>query len=197
METNSENYLGQYAGFTSRLIAYLIDTVIVIIGVSVIWWLINVSIDLLRVRDVLDALGWLEEFQFLFDTNEEILLRGIVIILGVGLYHIFFLSLANRTIGKALMGLQVVPLKGGRIGVIRATLRYLGYIVSIIPLFFGFVWILFSRRRQGWHDKIAGTCVVYTWEAKPDEVFLRNGLHRLQKANEKRFGPPPEKVVID
>lgn len=194
MATNNENYLGQYAGFTSRLIAYLIDTVIVIVGISIIWWLINMSIDLLRVREVLDIMGWLEEYQILFDINEEILLRGMVIILGVGLYHVFFLTLANRTIGKSIMGLQVVPLKGGRIGVLRATLRYLGYIVSIIPLFFGFVWILFSRKRQGWHDKIAGTCVVYTWEAQPDEVFLRNGLFRLRKANEKRFGPPAETV---
>ena len=192
METNSENFLGQYAGFASRLIAYAIDTVISLAGISVIWWLINATIDLLRVREVLEIFGWLDDFQFLLNMNEEILLRGIVIILGVGLYHIFFLTLANRTIGKAVMGLQVVPLRGGRIGVVRATLRYLGYIVSIIPLFFGFIWILFSRKRQGWHDKIARTCVVYTWDAKPDEIFLQRGLVRLQRANEKRFGPPSD-----
>jgi uncharacterized RDD family membrane protein YckC len=91
------------------------------------------------------------------------------------------------------MGLQVIPLKGGRMGFIRATLRYFGYIVSTIPLFFGFIWILFSRKRQGWHDKIARTCVVYSWEAKSDEVVLRHGLDRLQKANEKHFGLPLEK----
>jgi len=192
MEPYNENYLGQYAGFASRLIAYAIDTLIVIVGISVIWWLINATIDLLRVREILAALGWLDQYKFLLNFNEDILLRGVVIILGVGLYHIFFLTLANRTIGKGIMGLQVVPLRGGRIGVLQATLRYLGYIVSIIPLFFGFVWILFSRRRQGWHDKIARTCVVYTWEAKPDNVFLHRALLRLQKANEKRFGPTPE-----
>jgi uncharacterized RDD family membrane protein YckC len=90
------------------------------------------------------------------------------------------------------MGLQVMPLKGGRITFIRALLRYLGYIVSIIPLFLGFFWILFSRKRQGWHDKIARTCVIYTWDAKPDEIFLQHGLIRLQEANEKRYGPPPK-----
>jgi uncharacterized RDD family membrane protein YckC len=194
MTTNNENYLGQYAGFISRMIAYAIDTLIVVIGISVIWWLINATIDLLRVQEILDTLGWLNKYNFLLNLNEDILLRGVVIILGVGFYNIFFLTLANRTIGKSIMGLQVVPLKGGRIGLARATLRYLGYIISIIPLFFGFIWILFSRRRQGWHDKIARTCVVYTWEAKPDDVFLNRGLLRLQKANEKRFGPPPEPV---
>ena len=89
------------------------------------------------------------------------------------------------------MGLQVVPLKGGRIGVIRAILRYLGYIVSALFFFLGFIWILFSSKRQGWHDKIARTCVVYNWEAKPDNVFLEHQMLRLQSANEKRFGPKP------
>ena len=193
METNNENYLGQYAGFTSRLMAYLIDTVIVVVGITVIWWLLNATIDLLKVRDILDVLGWTGKFDILLNPNEYVL-RGFVFVFGVGLYNIFFLSLANRTIGKAIMGLQVVPLRGGRIGVLRATLRYLGYIVSIIPFFFGFIWILFSRKRQGWHDIIARTCVVYTWEAKPDEIFLWRRLVRLREANEKRFGPPPETV---
>jgi uncharacterized RDD family membrane protein YckC len=43
----------------------------------------------------------------------------------------------------------------------------------MIPLFLGFFWILIDDRRQGWHDKIAGTCVVYTWHARPDETFFR------------------------
>lgn len=191
MDQPQENYLGQYAGFASRLIAYAIDTVIAIIGISVIWWLISITVELLKVRQVISILGWTDHFSFLFTDTGDFFLRGFVFIFGVGLYQIFFLTLANRTIGKGLMGLQVVPLKGGRIGVLRATLRYLGYIISIIPLFLGFIWILISRRRQGWHDKIAGTCVVYTWEARPDEVFLRRGLKRLQIANEKRYGPPP------
>jgi uncharacterized RDD family membrane protein YckC len=192
METNSENYLGHYAGFASRLIAYAIDTMIVFVGISLIWWLLNAMVDLLKVRDVLAALGWTDDFRLLINPNDDFVLRGFVFIFGVGFYNVFFLTLANRTIGKAIMGLQVVPLKGGRIGILRATLRYLGYVVSIVPLFFGFIWILFSRKRQGWHDKIARTCVVYTWEAKPDEAFLNRALARLQKANEKRFGPPLE-----
>ncbi len=197
METQNENYQGHYAGFSSRLVAYAIDLIVAVVGISVIWWLLIVTIEILKVREVLDALGWSDRFAILFNPNDDFVLRGVVIIVGVGLYHVFFLTLANRTMGKALMGLQVVPLKGGRIGIVRATLRYLGYIVSIIPLFFGFIWILVSRKRQGWHDKIAGTCVVYTWDAKPDEVFLRNGLHRLKKTNEERFGPPPEQPLSD
>ncbi len=192
MDTQNENYLGQYAGFTSRLIAYAIDLVLAIAGISVIWFLITTTIDLLNIREVLGALGWTEQLDTIIGPNNEIVFRGIVFMIGVGLYHIFFLTLANRTIGKALMGLQVVPLKGGRIGIARATLRYFSYIVSMIPLFFGFFWILFSSKRMAWHDKIPRTCVVYTWEAQPDDVFLHLPLMRLKKANEERFGPAPD-----
>ena len=38
--------------------------------------------------------------------------------------------------------------------------RYLAYYVSMIPLFLGFIWVGFDRRKQGWHDKLAGTVVV-------------------------------------
>jgi uncharacterized RDD family membrane protein YckC len=168
----------------------MIDTLVVVIGISVIWWLLNVTVQLLKIPDVLIALGLERQLDTIFNPDDGFVLRGFAFIFGVGLYHVFFLTLANRTIGKAVMGLQVVPLSGGRIGLFRAILRYFGYIVSIIPLFFGFIWILFSRRRQGWHDKIARTCVVYTWEAKPEDVFLWRGLARLRKANEKRFGSP-------
>jgi uncharacterized RDD family membrane protein YckC len=192
MNLQNESYLGHYAGFSSRLIAYTIDTVVAIAGISFMWWLFNVTIDILQVQRILEALGWFDSLASIFDLGTSVVVRGVVFVLGVGLYHVFLLSLANRTIGKMVMGLQVVPLTGGRIGVLRATLRYFGYIVSIIPLFFGFIWILFSRKRQGWHDKIAGTCVVYTWEAQPDEVFLRRRLAHLHRVNEKRFGPPPQ-----
>ena len=42
----------------------------------------------------------------------------------------------------------------------KAILRYIGYIISGLVLLIGFIWIAFDARRQGWHDKIAGTYVV-------------------------------------
>ncbi len=38
--------------------------------------------------------------------------------------------------------------------------RYFAYIVSTLPLMLGFIWIAFDPRKQGWHDKLAGTIVV-------------------------------------
>jgi hypothetical protein len=38
--------------------------------------------------------------------------------------------------------------------------RYAGYTVSVLPLGFGLVWVGWDPRKQGWHDKLAGTVVV-------------------------------------
>jgi uncharacterized RDD family membrane protein YckC len=38
--------------------------------------------------------------------------------------------------------------------------RYLGYYVSLLGLGLGFVWVAFDARKQGWHDKLAGTVVI-------------------------------------
>jgi uncharacterized RDD family membrane protein YckC len=48
-------------------------------------------------------------------------------------------------------------------------LRFIGCWISAIPLFFGFIWIIFDRRRQAWHDKLAGTQVIYTQKIRPRE----------------------------
>lgn len=42
----------------------------------------------------------------------------------------------------------------------RYLARYLGYFVSLLPFSLGFLWIAFDRRKQGWHDKLAGTVVI-------------------------------------
>jgi uncharacterized RDD family membrane protein YckC len=66
--------------------------------------------------------------------------------------------------------------------------RFIGYFISGI-LFLGFLWVLLDSRRQGWHDKIAGTFVIYSWEAKtppPDLATLRERL-RLR-----RMAPPKQ-----
>lgn len=79
------------------------------------------------------------------------------------------------TPGKLLMGLNVVDARSGQaVGVLQAILRYLGYFVSALPLGLGFLWILWDKRKQGFHDKIAKTLVV-----REDES--RKSLAELQK----------------
>ena len=67
------------------------------------------------------------------------------------------------TPGKLVLGLTIVDAETGlppRIG--RLVLRYLGYLLSAIPLGLGYFWMLWDARRQTWHDKLGGTLVLVT-----------------------------------
>jgi uncharacterized RDD family membrane protein YckC len=79
----------------------------------------------------------------------------------VGAYFVFFWTLRGQTPGMRLLGLRVVSATKP-LGVARATLRYIALLLSIIPLFAGFLPILFDKRRRGVPDLVARTLVVYT-----------------------------------
>jgi uncharacterized RDD family membrane protein YckC len=67
----------------------------------------------------------------------------------------------GATPGKMAVGAKIVDAKTGeRPSTARLVLRYFAYLVSALPLFLGFLWIGISRRKQGFHDKIARTMVI-------------------------------------
>ena len=74
---------------------------------------------------------------------------------------IWFWQAKQGTPGKLLLSLRVVDATtGGSLGLGQSLLRYVGYIVSAVPFCLGFIWVGFDSKKQGWHDKIAGTVVV-------------------------------------
>jgi uncharacterized RDD family membrane protein YckC len=150
-----DNLKGNYAGFVSRLIAFGVDVAVIAVTLVIITWLINT---------VLQLFG-LEDFSAL-ETIMKVLLSGLFALLYSAAYFIFFWTLASQTPGKTLMGLRIVTTKNQALTTGRAIRRMFGYIVSIMALFLGFLWILVDNRRQGWHDKIAGTFVIYSWDAR-------------------------------
>ena len=81
-----------------------------------------------------------------------------------GLYVLYALvtegSAWHGTFGKRLLGIRVVDEYGEPLDRQRAASRNLGKILSYLPLSLGFIWILFDKKRQGWHDKMARTLVV-------------------------------------
>ena len=90
-------------------------------------------------------------------------LDWLVILSGLVFSVVYFTaawSKSGQTLGKIVVGIKVVgkdgqPPSGG-----KALLRYLGYILNGLALSIGFVWVAVDRKRQGWHDKIAGTYVI-------------------------------------
>src|SRR5262245_6011912 len=76
-------------------------------------------------------------------------------------YFVLFWSAAGVTPGMRLLRLRVRPAAGGNPGAGRSIVRLIGLVVSIIPMFVGFVPILFDKRRRGLADFLAGTMIVY------------------------------------
>jgi uncharacterized RDD family membrane protein YckC len=66
----------------------------------------------------------------------------------------------GQTLGKAAFGIRVRSTGGGPLGYGRAFLRYVGRILSTIPLLLGYFWMLWDPNKQTWHDKIANSVVV-------------------------------------
>ena len=72
-----------------------------------------------------------------------------------------FWRLYGATPGKMAVSAKIVDARtGGAPATLRLVVRYAGYLVSTLPFFLGFAWIAIDRRKQGWHDKIAGTLVI-------------------------------------
>jgi uncharacterized RDD family membrane protein YckC len=76
------------------------------------------------------------------------------------IYFLLFHWLDGQTVGKMLFGIQVVRADGMPITFGTALLRVLSYFVSAIPFGAGFLWTLFDRGGQGWHDKLSQTRVL-------------------------------------
>jgi uncharacterized RDD family membrane protein YckC len=85
-----------------------------------------------------------------------------IILLLQAVYEISYHSLWGCTVGKRLLGLRVVGRDGHTLSLIKAILRWLVYLPSAGLLCAGLVVAGFDRRKQGWHDKIAGSYVVHS-----------------------------------
>ena len=78
-----------------------------------------------------------------------------------GVYFTVLWSLRGASLGQELLGVEVRRVTDGqRIGLARGWLRIFGFFVDGVALDVGFAWAAFDSRKQGWHDKIAGTVVV-------------------------------------
>lgn len=77
-------------------------------------------------------------------------------------YFWFFTVKYGATLGKRFFGLRVVTVDGSEsIDPVKGFLReVVGRFISGIVLSLGYLWILWDKERQGWHDKIAGTYVL-------------------------------------
>ena len=74
---------------------------------------------------------------------------------------IWFWLRFSGTPGKMALKLKIVDAgTGNKLTFGQAIGRYFAYILAAIPFFLGYIWVGFDKRKQGWHDKLAGTVVI-------------------------------------
>lgn len=89
---------------------------------------------------------------------------------------IWLWTMLDATPGKMALGVRILDEDNGASPThAQYVVRYLSYFVSIIPMMLGILWVGFDRRKQGWHDKLAGTVVVRRKGGSADPVQF-NGL---------------------
>ena len=86
---------------------------------------------------------------------------ALIVIAGPGVVCAGLWWWLQGTVGKMALSLAVVDEASGEpISVLQGLARYVGYLLSALPLGLGFLWIAFDERRRGWHDLLAGTVVL-------------------------------------
>lgn len=154
-----------YGGFVRRLIAFAIDCLI--IGI------IAHTIDFICTA----ALGYYFDEEAMNHAGRANRALSFMLFFA---YFTYFHGSTGRTPGKTLLGLKVVQVSGEPAGYGTAFLRWVGYIVSALFVFIGFIWIIFDGKKQGWHDKLAHTLVVSAKQhGQIRSEFLYRGMYTL------------------
>ena len=148
-----------YAGFWIRVVARLLDGLIVGIPLAVVFGVLALAAGGL-------AAGTSNSDQNTQNTTAAvfsgvfILFYLLAIAVSIG-YWVYFWGTTGATFGMRMLGLRVVDANtGGPIGIPRALVRWLMTIVNSWACYIGWIWVAFDARKQGWHDKVARTVVI-------------------------------------
>ncbi len=133
----------EYAGFWIRVGASFIDSILIVI----------ITIPLLIAVYGMDYFESEMFIEGIWDFIVSYVLPAVAIII--------FWTYRSATPGKMAVGATIVDAKTGeKLSTGQCVGRYFAYWISALPLGLGFIWIAFDKRKQGWHDRLAGTVVV-------------------------------------
>jgi uncharacterized RDD family membrane protein YckC len=147
-----ESLQGHYAGFASRFAAYATDA-----GTSTGVFMLALAAASFMVSVVTGrSVNWTRNDAW----------AGIAYLAWLFIYFAYSWAASGKTFGMALFGVRVVGSDGTHAGARRAVLRTLALPLSFLVFGLGFLGILLGRRRRALHDVIAGTVVIYSWDAR-------------------------------
>ena len=153
-----QNLRGNHAGFASRFFAFVIDCVLSIAVFELVLAAASFAASVLTGTSIHWNKGnwWVVLAFFAWEF----------------VYYAYFWTASGKTPGMLILGVQVVGQDGSHVGTKRGLVRTLAFPLSFLLLGLGFLGILLGRDRRALHDVIAGTAVVYAWDAR--EARLRS-----------------------
>ena len=149
----------EYAGFWARVWATIIDTILLcIVTYPLLIWIYGLAyFDFDRTAFIAGPVDFL--ISWVFPTIAVVM----------------FWIKKQATPGKmAISAIIVDATTGNKATAGQLIGRYFAYFISAIPLGLGMLWVAFDKRKQGWHDKLAGTVVIRQKQRGPTPVGFRN-----------------------
>ena len=160
---------GRTAGFVTRLIAYMMDVAILAGVIAVGGWLAVLADDVLETMGLETRVALAAIFLFLIPFI-------------IGSYFVFFWALTGRTIGKWFMGLKIIGRDNKNLSIGQALWRFIGYGVSAVVFWMGYLWVIIDDERQAWHDHMAKTWVIYDYERRAGGQIYQEFQNRAEKS---------------
>lgn len=140
------------ADFNARLGGHLTDAILALTVLGIVW------------------VVYFADYRLGFNRT----LEAVGAMLAFGLF--WTLNATGWSPGKRAVGIRVIAHHGGRPGVLRGLVRTIGAVVSAAPLGAGYLWAAWDGSRRTWHDRLAGTHVVWVEQDmnRPPPVGLRS-----------------------
>jgi uncharacterized RDD family membrane protein YckC len=140
-------------GFWIRSLAFIIDLIFINILITIFTWSIKLGVITGARIMIMKPENFLDLREFLITSI------GVAIL---AFYFIYFHGKTGQTPGKSLLHLKVIRTDGSPLGFDKAIERFFCYIISLLPLYAGFLLIAFNKEKQGLHDIIIHTYVIKT-----------------------------------
>lgn len=163
------SYQGHYAGSVSRFTAFAIDLTVSSAVFALALAAISYGVHVVTGNNV----NW----------NRSNIVVAVIFVLWEFVYFGYSWAVSGRTFGMAALGIRVVGVDGSVLEPRRGVVRALVFPLSFLLFGLGFLGILVQREHRALHDLIAGSAVIYSWDARAARLrFL---------ARQADLAPPP------
>jgi uncharacterized RDD family membrane protein YckC len=162
-----DNPVGQYGGPVTRFAAYVLD----------------VTLSSAMFAGGLAAASYL--LHIIFRTDIDLSDHQWLNLTGFGIWEFVYFTVSwavsGRTVGMAILGLRVLRRDRTRLSWWRCALRTIAFPITFATLWLGFIPIITAKHRRGLPDLIAGSIVVYDWDAVGADLRAK-AAHRERSA---------------